>query len=44
VLGTYTRNGTVVSVGCTEWAYGLGDAAVAQVTRNVFAAAGIGPR
>lgn len=44
VLGTYTRNGTVVSVGCTEWAYGLGDPAVAQVTRNVFAAAGIGAR
>jgi hypothetical protein len=41
VLGTYTNNGTVVSVGCTEWAYGLADDAVAQVTRNVLAAAGI---
>jgi hypothetical protein len=44
VLGTFTRNGTVVSVGCTEWAYGLGDAAVAQVTRNVLSAAGVGSR
>ena len=36
VLGTYTRGGTVVSVGCTEWAYGLGDPVVAQVTRNIL--------
>jgi hypothetical protein len=36
VLGTYARGGTVVSVGCTEWAYGLGDAVVAQVTRNIL--------
>jgi hypothetical protein len=36
VLGTYTRGGTVVSVGCTEWAYGLGDPVVAQITRNIL--------
>jgi hypothetical protein len=36
VLGTYTRVGTVVSVGCTEWAYGLGDPVVAQITRNIL--------
>jgi hypothetical protein len=36
VLGTYTRGGTVVTVGCTDWAYGLDDPAVAQVTRNII--------
>jgi N,N-dimethylformamidase beta subunit-like protein len=40
VLGTYTSGGTVVSVGCTEWAYGLGDPVVAQVTRNILAGPG----
>ncbi|MEP6660379.1 MAG: N,N-dimethylformamidase beta subunit family domain-containing protein [Acidimicrobiales bacterium] len=42
VLGTYTRGGTVVSVGCTEWAYGLGDPVVAQITRNILGRAGTG--
>ena len=37
VLGTYTGGGTVVTAGCTEWAYGLDDPTVAQVTRNVVA-------
>ena len=37
VLGTYTQGGTVVTVGCTEWAYGLDDRDVAQVTRNILA-------
>lgn len=36
VLGTYVRGGTVVTSGCTDWAYGLQDAAVARVTRNVL--------
>lgn len=36
VLGTYVRGGTVVTTGCTDWAYGLGDAVVAQVTRNLL--------
>jgi hypothetical protein len=35
VLGSYTRNGTVVTVGCTDWAYGLDDPAVDRVTRNI---------
>jgi hypothetical protein len=29
--------GTVVSVGCTDWAYGLDDPIVDQVTRNILA-------
>jgi len=37
VLGTFQRGaGEVFTVGCTDWAYGLGDPAVAQVTRNVL--------
>jgi hypothetical protein len=38
VLGTYTRGGTVVTVGTTDWAHGLrgGDAAVMRVTQNVL--------
>lgn len=36
VLGTYTRGGTVVTTGCTEWAYGLDDEKIAQITRNVL--------
>ena len=36
VMGTYTRGGTVFTVGCTDWAYGLGDPAVARITRNVL--------
>ena len=28
--------GTMVTVGCTDWAYGLGDAAVDQVTRTIL--------
>jgi hypothetical protein len=38
VLGTYTRGGTVVSVGCTEWAAALadGDPHVETVTRTIL--------
>ncbi len=38
VLGTYTRGGTVVTSGCTEWAMGLAerDPQVEQVTRNIL--------
>jgi hypothetical protein len=36
VLGTYTSGGTVVTTGCTEWAYGLDDPVIAQVTRNIM--------
>jgi hypothetical protein len=40
VLGSYTRGGTVVTVGCTDWAYGLDDPAVARVTTNIIARLG----
>jgi hypothetical protein len=42
VLGTYTRpgGGTVVTTGCTEWAYGLDDPAVATVTRTILSRLG----
>jgi hypothetical protein len=38
VLGTYTRGGTVVTVGTTDWSHGLagGDRYVEQITRNVL--------
>jgi len=38
VVGTYTRGGTVVTVGTTDWAHGLrgNDAVVVRVTRNVL--------
>lgn len=38
VLGTYTRGGTVVTTGCTDWALGLAerDPQVEQVTRNIL--------
>ena len=36
VLGLWTQRGTVVTVGCTEWARHLGDPAVAQITRNII--------
>jgi hypothetical protein len=38
VLGAYTRGGTVVTSGCTEWARGLRgrDPAVERITRNVL--------
>ena len=38
VLGTYSRGGTVVTVGCTSWANGLrgGDRQVERVTRNIL--------
>ena len=38
VLGTYTRGGTVVTTGCTNWVYGLsgGDKRVEQITRNIL--------
>jgi hypothetical protein len=38
VLGTYTAGGTVVTTGCTDWAYGVagGDPLVQRVTRNIL--------
>jgi hypothetical protein len=38
VLGTYTRGGTVVTVGSIDWAHGLrgGDEAVERITRNLL--------
>jgi hypothetical protein len=38
VLGVYTRGGTVVTVGSTDWSHGLrgNDPAVVRVTRNVL--------
>jgi len=38
VIGTYTRGGTVVTVGTTDWSHGLrgDDAAVVRVTKNVL--------
>jgi hypothetical protein len=38
VLGTYTRGGTVVTVGSTDWAHGLRgkDPAVERITKNVL--------
>src|SRR5262249_11989390 len=38
VLGRYTRGGTVVTVGTTDWSHGLrgNDPAVARITHNVL--------
>lgn len=38
VLGVYTRGGTVVTAGTTDWAHGLrgNDPAVVRITRNVL--------
>jgi hypothetical protein len=38
VIGTYTRGGTVVTVGSTDWSYGLRgkDPVIARITRNVL--------
>lgn len=38
VLGSYTRGGTVVTVGSTDWAHGLRgkDPAVERITRNIL--------
>jgi hypothetical protein len=37
VMGSFTRNkGTVFTVGCTDWAYGLEDPAISRVTENVM--------
>jgi hypothetical protein len=38
VVGTYTRGGTVVTVGSTDWSHGLrgNDPVVTQVTKNVL--------
>ncbi len=38
VLGEWTSaaGGTVMTVGCTDWAYGLGDPTVDRITRNVL--------
>lgn len=39
VMGTMRKGrGQVFTVGCTDWAYGLDEPAVAQVTRNVIRA------
>jgi len=37
VLGCYTRGGTVVTTGCTEWVRGLQgkDPAIERITRNI---------
>lgn len=42
VLGTWTHasGGTVVTTGCTEWAYGLDDPAIDRVTRNLLSRLG----
>jgi hypothetical protein len=40
VLGTYQARGTVVTVGCTDWAHGLRDLTVATITRNLVARLG----
>jgi hypothetical protein len=38
VLGAFTTSGggTIVNAGVTDWAYGLGDGTVEQITRNVL--------
>ncbi len=38
VIGTYTRGGTVVTVGSTDWSFGLrgNDANIIRVTKNVL--------
>jgi len=38
VLGSYTRGGTVVTSGCTNWPHGLcgGDETVERITRNIL--------
>jgi hypothetical protein len=38
VLGCYTRGGTVVTTGCTEWVNGLRgrDPQVERITRNIL--------
>ena len=38
VFGTYTRGGTVVTTGSTDWAHGLqgGDETVERITRNIL--------
>ena len=38
VLGIYSRGGTVVTAGSTDWAYGLaaGDRVVERITRNIL--------
>jgi hypothetical protein len=38
VLGTYTRGGTVVTAGSTDWAHGLrgNDPTVERITKNVL--------
>lgn len=38
VIGTYTRGGTVVTVGSTDWSYGLkgNDPAITRITKNVL--------
>ncbi len=42
VLGTWSHpaGGSVVTVGCTDWAYGLDDPRIDRITRNVIGRAG----
>ena len=36
-MGTFQRGqGNVFTTGCTDWAYGLSDPQVAQITKNVL--------
>ena len=35
VLGTWTGGGTVVTTGCTDWAYGLDDPVIDRVSGNI---------
>ena len=38
MFGTYTKGGTVVTTGTTDWSHGLrgGDEVVERITRNVL--------
>ena len=38
ILGIYTKGGTVLTTGCTNWSDGLegGDKAVEQITKNII--------
>ena len=44
-MGWFERGaGTVFTVGCTDWAYGLVDPQVSRVTRNVIGEAAFTPQ
>ena len=38
ILGIYTKGGTVITTGCTNWSDGLegGDKSVEQITKNIL--------